>query len=74
MPRSLQIFLAKSSLIFGVPWNRRCPAGGADEHGVVATFAEEATTMLFQVAHQRAPFHALTFKGSRITGPVPVAC
>jgi hypothetical protein len=41
---------------------------------VVGTFAEQATTVLFEVAHQGAPLHALTFKGSRITGPVPVAC
>jgi maltose operon substrate-binding protein precursor MalM len=41
---------------------------------VVATFPEQPTSVLLQVTYQRAPLHALTLSGSRITGPVPVAC
>jgi hypothetical protein len=59
---------------FRVPWNRRCLAGGTDENRMVGAFPEQPTQVLLQVADQRAPFHALTLSGSRITGPWPVAC
>src|SRR5262245_21574719 len=59
---------------FRVSWNRRCLAGGTDENRMVGAFPEQPTKVLLQVADQRAPFHALTLSGSRITGPWPVAC
>jgi len=40
---------------------------------MTTTFSEQPTAVLLQVADQRAPLHALTLSGSRITGPLPVA-
>ena len=59
---------------FRVAWNGRCLAGRTDKDRMVGAFPEQPTTVLLQVADQRAPFHALTLSGSRITGPLPVAC
>jgi hypothetical protein len=48
--------------------------GGADEDGMIATLAEQPAAVLLQMVDQRAPFHALIFRGSRMIGPGPVAC
>jgi hypothetical protein len=74
MPRSLQIFLARSSLISVCLGNAGCSAGGADEDGVIATFPEQAAAVLLQVVNERASLHALILSGSRMTGPSPVVC
>jgi len=58
----------------GAPWDCGRSAGGTDEDGMVGAFAQQVTTVLLQVAHRRAPLHALTLRGSRITGPLPVVC
>jgi hypothetical protein len=54
--------------------NRGGATSGADKDRVAAAFPEEPTAMPFDVAYQSAPFHALIFNRSRITGPLPVAC
>ena len=59
---------------FGVTRNCRCTAAGTDEDRMAATLPEQTTTILLPVADQRAPLHAVTLSGSRMTGPFPVAC